>query len=384
MSGARGSNGTQGLAADPVAAARGVLGQAALARPCTVVAAMSGGADSAALALVLTRLSAELEMRVLAAHYDHAIRDDASRAAERAAVREQCARLGLPLHEGGAAGGELHELRRVTGRSLEAIARERRYAFLLAVAARSGAAAVAVGHHLDDNLETILMRALQGSLRGGGMAARSGPVLRPLLGVRRQTLRRLVAASGLPVMEDPTNADPGMLRNRVRGLLPELESAVPGAARNLPLLAHGSAAAGRDLADRARRAVPWRYARDARWGVHYRVAAHSFWGAPPRVREAALYQAWDAVTSRGLSARRDRPRLPRRFLQPLLADPAPPRRMRIDGHGVCIACGQVSVVVARARPAPPAPAHHRHPACPRPGLPRPAAQDRCRLSCRAF
>ena len=332
-----------------MAAARVVLREAALARPCTVVAAMSGGADSAALALVLSRLSAELEMHVLGAHYDHGIRDNASRAAERAAVRGQCARLGLALHEGGASGGELRELRSATGRSLEELARERRYAFLLAVAARRGAAAVAVAHHLDDNLETILMRALQGSLRGGGIAVRSGPVLRPLLGVRRAVLRRCVAASGLPVMDDPGNADPAMLRNRVRGLLPALEAAVPGAARNLPLLARGGAEAGRDLAARARRAVAWRYACDARRGVHYRVSARAFWGAPADVRQAALYQAWDAVTSRGLSARRDRARLPRRFLQPLLADRPPPPRLALSGHGVCIVCDPRWVIVTRRR-----------------------------------
>ena len=312
---------------------------------------MSGGADSAALALVLTRLSDELEMHVVGAHFDHGIRDAASRAAERAAVREQCARLGLVLHEGGATAGELGDLRRTTGRSLEEVARERRYAFLLAVAARCGASAVAVGHHLDDNLETILMRALQGSLHGGGIAAHSGPVLRPLLGVRRAALRNLVVSAGLPVIDDPTNADPAMLRNRVRRLLPMLEAAVPGAARNLPLLAHGGAVAGRVLAARARREVPWRYARDARWGVHYRVAARAFWDAPPAVRQAALYQAWDAATSHGSSGRRARPRLPRRFLRPLLAGRRPARRVQLAGHGVCIACGMRWVIVARRRTA---------------------------------
>ena len=222
------------------------------------------------------------------------------------------------------------------------------------MAARRGAAAVAVGHHLDDNLETILMRVLQGSLQGGGIAVRSGPLLRPLLGVRRAALRRGVADAGLPAMEDPTNADPAILRNRIRALVPALEAAVPGTARNLPLLAHGDADAGRELAARARRDVPWRYACDARWGAHYRVAAGAFWSAPPGVRRAALYQAWDAVTSRGLSARRDRARLPRRFLQPLVAARATPRRLQVDGHGVCIACGPRWVIVAR-RAAPRAP-----------------------------
>ena len=232
--------GNDGAAGDPLAAARTVLRQAALPCPATIVVGVSGGGDSLALALVLARLAPELKLRVVAAHYDHGVRDAASCAAERATVRRQAQCLGLQLREGSAPAGELRRRRLVTGRSLEEIARVQRYAFLLRVAAEHGACAVAVGHHRDDDLETILMRALQGSLRGGGIPRRNGLVLRPLLGVRREVLRRYVATAGLPVMEDPSNADVRMLRNRIRRLLPALEAAVPGSADNLPLLAAGN------------------------------------------------------------------------------------------------------------------------------------------------
>ncbi len=337
-------------APDPLPVARAALA-AALPLPATVVAAMSGGADSAALALVLVRLAAELRLQVVAAHYDHGIRDAASRAAERAMVRQQAARLDLALREGAARAGELLRRRRATGRSIEELAREQRYAFLLGEAARRGAAAVAVGHHLDDHLETILMRALQGSLRGGGIAASSGMIVRPLLGVRRAALRRYVAQAGLPVMEDPTNADPRMLRNRIRVLLPDLEAAVPGAAGNLPVLADCAAAAWRRLAVEARLAVPWRYAVDPRRGVHYRVSARVFWTTAADVREAALFQVWDALISGGLSGRRHRPRLPRRFLQPLLREHVPSRRQTVAGHGVRFICGREWVIATRHPPA---------------------------------
>ena len=341
---------TERASSDPLPAARAALRAAALPRPATVVAAMSGGADSAALALVLVRLAPELRLRVVAAHYDHGIREAASRAAERAVVVRQAERLGLALHEGAAPAGELVRRRRATGRSLEELAREQRYAFLSGVAVRCGAAAVAVGHHLDDHLETILMRALQGSLRGGGIAASSGLVVRPLLGVRRAALRHYVARTGLPIMEDPTNADPRMLRNRIRGLLPDLEAAVPGSAGNLSVLAAGGAAAWRRLAADARRAIPWRYAVDRRLGVHYRVSARAFWSAAAEVREAALYQVWDALVSRGLSGRRNRPRLPRRFLRPLLAKRAPARRLTLAGHGVRLT-GEHDWMIAVRHPA---------------------------------
>ncbi len=338
----RGSSGTAG---DPLAAARAALQQAALPCPATIVVGVSGGADSLALALVLARLAPELKLRVVAAHYDHGLRAAASCAAERAAVRRQAQCLGLQLREGAAPAGLLRRL--ATGRSVEEIARVHRYAFLLRVAADCGACAVAVGHHRDDDLETILMRALQGSLRGGGIPRRSGLVLRPLLGVRRAALGRYVAATGLPVMEDPSNADRRMLRNRIRRLLPALEAAVPGSADNLPRLAASAASSWRRVERDARREIPWRYARGKCGAVRYRVAAATFWAAAGPVREAALYQVCDAVLSRGHSARHARPRLPRRFLQPLLQDLAEVRSLCLEGHGLRISCDRERVLVSR-------------------------------------
>ena len=324
-----------------------VLRQAALPRPASVVVGMSGGADSLALALMLVRLAPEMKLRVVAAHYDHGLRDAASCAAERATVRRQAQCLGLQLREGAAPAGQLRRLRLATGRSLEDIARERRYAFLLREAAACGACAVALGHHRDDDLETILMRALQGSLRGGGIPRHSGLVLRPLLGVRRAALRRYVAAAGLPLMEDPSNSDRRMLRNRIRPLLPALEAAVPGTAGNLPLLAASTAAAWHRVEREARREIPWRYDGAACGAARYSVAAGCFWAAAVPVREAALYQVCDAVLSRGSSARHERPRLPRRFLQPLLQEGAGVHSLRLEGHGLRISCDRRRMLVAR-------------------------------------
>lgn len=336
-----------GAGCDPLRAARAALRQAALPQPATVVVAVSGGADSLALALVLTRLAPELALRVVAAHYDHGLRDAASCAAERAAVRRQARGLGLTLREGGAPAGQLRRQRSATGRSLEELARERRYAFLMEVAADCGACAVAVGHHRDDDLETILMRALQGSLRGGGIPRQGGLVLRPLLGVRRAALRRYAAAAGLPVLEDPSNDDPRMLRNRVRALVPALEAAVPGMAGNLPRLAAGSAALWQRVEQDARREIPWRYGRDARRGARYSVAAAAFWAAAAPVREAALFRVCDAVLSPGRSSRSERPRLPRRFLRPLLQEGGPLLDLQLTGHGLRIACDRRQVLVTR-------------------------------------
>ncbi len=346
-------------ASDPLHRTRLAVERAALPRPATVVVAMSGGPDSAALGLTLCRVAPQLDLRVVAAHYDHGLRAAASRAEERTVVRRQAAVLGLELVEGAAPPGHLQRRRQVSGRSVEELAREQRYAFLLAVLAKRRAHCLAVGHHLDDDLETILMRALQGSLHGGGIPFRSGVVLRPLLHVRRATLRAYVAAAGLPVLEDPTNCDRRLLRNRIRGVLPALEAAVPGMAGNLPALAQAAAGGWHRVLEEAQREVPWRYGYDRARGVHYTVRAVSFWGAAPLVRQAALYRVYDAVSSAGVSGRHGRPRLPRRFLRTLLGAPPAHGRLQLSGHGVSITCGPVLVCVARqprqaVRPAGPA------------------------------
>jgi tRNA(Ile)-lysidine synthase len=95
---------------------------------------------------------------------------------------------------------------------------------------------LATGHTLDDQAETVLLQLLRGAGPDGlaGMAVRSGRLLRPLLSARRAETRAGCAAIGLDWREDPTNADHGPLRNRVRHrLLPLLEELRPGAAQAL-------------------------------------------------------------------------------------------------------------------------------------------------------
>src|SRR5690606_1606362 len=114
-----------------------------------------------------------------------------------------------------------------------------------------GADRVAVAHHRDDQAEPLLRQLLRGAGTRGmaGMGWRRGRVVRPLLGIGRDELRAYATARDLRWVEDPTNADPRYLRNRVRAeLLPLLEALRPGAARALARSAE-HAAADADLLD---------------------------------------------------------------------------------------------------------------------------------------
>jgi tRNA(Ile)-lysidine synthase len=196
-----------------------------------LVLAVSGGPDSMALLHGAARLVAtgarEWALRV--AHLDHALRTDSH--ADATFVADAAAALELPAVVRRA---DVSALARDEGRSLEDAGREARYRFLEEVA--PAGAWIVTAHTLDDLAETVLLNLLRGTGTAGaaGMPARRGRVVRPLLGERHATLRSLLDDGGLAYRLDPSNADPGFLRNRVRAeLLPILESLRPGAVERI-------------------------------------------------------------------------------------------------------------------------------------------------------
>ena len=173
-----------------------------------VVAGVSGGADSMALAWLLSRWGAPLAVVV-----DHGLRADS--AAEAALTVERLAGFGVV--------GRVERLDLRPGSDLGARARAARYAALLLVCRAEGLPDLVVGHHAQDQAETVVLRARAGSGAAGlaGMGAVSwrgdARVLRPLLGVAPGRLRTTLRAAGVPWVEDPTNADPGTARGALRG-----------------------------------------------------------------------------------------------------------------------------------------------------------------------
>ena len=193
-----------------------------------VLAAVSGGADSLALAAALAHEAPRAGMRAGAVTVDHGLQQgSAGRARAVVAAVEE---LGLEP-----ALATVVVVRGAGGP--EAAARRARYDALTAAADETGAAAVLLGHTLDDQAETVLLRLARGSGARSlaGMPARTGLFRRPFLGVRRAQTAAACAALGLPAWTDPHNADPAYARSRVRAdALPALERALgPGVAEAL-------------------------------------------------------------------------------------------------------------------------------------------------------
>ena len=174
-----------------------------------VVCALSGGMDSVAMLHCLLSLRDALQITVSAAHYNHCLRGEASDEDE-AFVRRLCASLEVPLvTERGDVLGRARE----TGESVEEAARHMRYAFL-----QRQEGLIAVAHHADDQVETVLLNLLRGTGLKGlcAMVPRQERIIRPLLTVTRQEIEKYVLEEGLSFREDATNGEDDALRNRLR------------------------------------------------------------------------------------------------------------------------------------------------------------------------
>jgi tRNA(Ile)-lysidine synthase len=191
-----------------------------------VLVALSGGADSTALLAALAEMRDAGEVHELTAvHVDHALRPGSHLDAE--ACGRVCALLGVPLRQVKV---------EVRGGNVQAEARKARYAALRREAARVGATRIATGHTQDDQAETVVLRLLRGAGARGlaGIPPRRGAIIRPLIDRTRAEVIAYVEARGLPHLEDPSNATPRFLRNRVRAeVLPVLRSLAPHASRAL-------------------------------------------------------------------------------------------------------------------------------------------------------
>jgi len=183
----------------------------------------SGGADSTALLLACAR---RWPGRVLAFHVHHGLQPAADDF--EAHCHALCADLQVPL--------AVHRVdaRHASGESPEDAARRARYATFAALAREAAAADVALGHHADDQAETILL-ALSRGAGLAGLAAMPGEAVRdglryhrPFLQLAGSEIRAWLRNQGVGWIEDPTNGDARYTRNRIRGtLLPALEQVFP-------------------------------------------------------------------------------------------------------------------------------------------------------------
>ncbi len=212
-----------------------------------LLVALSGGPDSLCLAHLLWTRREPLRLELSAAHMDHGIRP--SSADEANAVQRICREWGVPCYT------RRHDVPTLASReggSLEVAARRARYGYLAEVARQHGCRVIALAHHADDQVETVLWRLIRGAGTGGlrgirpvapldpdldpGAARGHGPLtlLRPLLPVTRDQIETYCRLYGLAPVTDASNADETIPRNWLRHtVVPMLRSRAPHLAASI-------------------------------------------------------------------------------------------------------------------------------------------------------
>lgn len=184
------------------------------------VVGVSGGPDSVCLLHILHELSEEFEIGLVVAHLDHGLREREDEAETRF-VRRLASSMALAFETEKAS-----LLREGIASSLEERARNARYAFFGKLKDKLGAQKIALGHNLNDQAETVLMRLLRGSGPSGltGIPPiRGNTIIRPLIEVKREEIESYLKARDLSYVMDSSNLETDYLRNRIRlELLPQL------------------------------------------------------------------------------------------------------------------------------------------------------------------
>ena len=172
-------------------------------------AAVSGGADSMVMLVILKKLGYD----VTALHFEHGIRGDESKSDMRF-VRDFCEQNAIPFVCGCA---DVPGMRK-KGESMETAARRLRYEFFERSAKEHGLKCIATAHHADDNAETVIMNLLRGSGVKGmrGISPVRGIYVRPMLALNRADIESYAQENGISFVTDSTNLDNEYTRNKIR------------------------------------------------------------------------------------------------------------------------------------------------------------------------
>ena len=190
-----------------------------------VIVGLSGGADSVALAYILSRLG----YSVVAAHCNYALRGSESDGDEES-VREFCKNNDITLE---VLHANVSERMQIDGSSMEMACRDIRYEWFETLRCKYNAQAVAVAHHADDKIETVMLNLIRGTgIRGlASMKWRREPgIIRPMLNISRNEIRDYLRMEGVNWRDDSSNALNDVKRNKLRNIvLPHIYAEFPDA-----------------------------------------------------------------------------------------------------------------------------------------------------------
>ena len=289
-----------------------------------IVVGVSGGPDSTALLHFLSSLSHQLHLQLSAFYLDHGIRAQEEIAGEINLIKKLCEKLNVELCCEHLPAGMLENRTLRQHRSIEMAARERRYYLLDRHAKLTKSDFIALGHTLDDNIETILMRFFQGSGAAGlkGIPFRRGRIIRPLILCTKAEVLEYLAANKLDYSTDSTNLQNLYLRNKIRNqLLPLITEFFPGFRKSILSFSrkmHYQENFIRKEAARQIKIVPVEEG--------FRISLRQFEKLPVALKISVIFSLYNRITGNNGKV------LPFRFIKPLLKNELT-SRIPIKGYG---------------------------------------------------
>lgn len=298
-------------------------------RSKSILIAVSGGPDSLFLLFLLNYFKKRYEISLMAAYYNHSLRSQAEQDQEEKIAQKQSQECGINLIKGEASAGQIQKEAEKRKMGLEEAARYLRYQFLKEAAEKQGCSFIALGHHQDDFLETMLMRFFQGSSAEGlrGILAVRDKYIRPLLSFSKAEILDCLKNNSIEYCIDQSNQNTDFLRNRLRSeLLPLCRDIFPGMDRALLNLADKMQLYEDYLEDGTLK-LSWKQDGPSSFYISRRL----FFEAPPVLRLKSIYALYDQIAREEAWSKK----LPYRFIKPLLRQPLN-NKIQLCGHGISI------------------------------------------------
>ncbi len=197
-----------------------------------VLVALSGGADSVFMLIMLKSISQKINFDLFAAHVNHSIREFEA-LHDQEFCKNLCQKLSIPFHTTTL---NIPQIAKTNGMSEETAGREERYKYFNTLCKEYGYDKIAVAHNMNDSVETILINLIRGcSLNGlGGIKPVNGNIIRPIIGIERWEIEKYLSDNSLEFCTDSTNKKNIYTRNKIRNkIISDMKDINPSVVRTV-------------------------------------------------------------------------------------------------------------------------------------------------------
>jgi len=306
-------------------------------RGCKILIGCSGGPDSTALLDILNKYKEKRNYILSCAYLDHGLRIKEETDKDISYLKKLCNNYKIKFHTENIEYGYLQESAVTYKKSIEEIAREKRYEFLIKIKKNENADYIALGHNYDDNIETVLMRFFQGVNFTGlcGIPEKRDFILRPIINCTKEQILAYLDERNIKCRIDKTNFQNNYMRNKLRNqLIPEIIKIYPGFKQSVFSISNKM----KMLSDYFNNSIDlledWQeICKES--GVEYKIKKEIFNSKPEIIKIQSIYDLYNKITN--YPENHKYYQLPYKFLSPLkITDKFMGNRIILRGYGIIL------------------------------------------------